>query len=89
VAPEHQRKGVGSMLLQWGCDKADLHGWNSFVMASPDGVPLYSKFDFKGVGQVWTEHGTFTSMFRESRRAVEKHVGQEKQAELADIQLQI
>ncbi|KFY36697.1 hypothetical protein V495_07671 [Pseudogymnoascus sp. VKM F-4514 (FW-929)] len=60
VAPGHQSKGVGSMLLQWGCDKADSCGWNSFVMASPDGVPLYSKFDFKAVGQVQTKHGVFT-----------------------------
>lgn len=67
VAPEHQMQGVGSMLMQWGCDMADSRGWNSFVMASPDGIQLYSKFDFKVVGQVRTEHGTFTSMFRESR----------------------
>jgi hypothetical protein len=58
------------MLLQWGCDKADLYGWNSFVMASPDGVPLYSKFGFKAVGQVCAGHATFTSMFRESNMSI-------------------
>jgi predicted N-acetyltransferase YhbS len=85
VAPEYQRQGVGSMLLQWGCDKADSYGWNSFVMASPAGVRLYSRFDFKVVGQVQTEHGTFTSMFRESRPSIEKYVGQEKQAGFVGI----
>ncbi|OBT63801.1 hypothetical protein VE03_06933 [Pseudogymnoascus sp. 23342-1-I1] len=70
VAPEYQKQGVGSMLLQWGCDKADSCGWSSFVMASPAGVQLYSKFDFKVVGQVRTKHGLFTSMFRESRASV-------------------
>jgi hypothetical protein len=60
------------MLMQWGCDKADSCGWNSFVMASPDGVPLYTKFDFKVVGQVQTKHGAFTSMFRESRPFIER-----------------
>ena len=65
MAPEHQRRGVGSMLLEWGCDKADFHGWKSFVMASPDGVPLYTKFGFKAMGKVWTEYGGFTSMLRE------------------------
>ncbi|KAL2074362.1 hypothetical protein VTL71DRAFT_8140 [Oculimacula yallundae] len=89
TAPEHQRKGVGSMLMQRGCDEADLHGWTSFVMASPDGVPLYRKFGFREVGQVWTEHGTYSSMFRESRNAVVKYAGQEKEAELADVQSQI
>lgn len=71
VAPEHQRKGVGSMLMQWGCNKADTCGWNSFVMASPDGAQLYDKFDFKAVGEVQTKYGLFTSMFRESRPSVE------------------
>lgn len=66
------------MLLQWGCDEADLHRWDSFVMASPDGVPLYRKFDFKEVGQVWTEHEIFTSMLRESRRVGEQQVGEGK-----------
>ncbi|KFY06559.1 hypothetical protein V492_07952 [Pseudogymnoascus sp. VKM F-4246] len=70
VAPEHQRKGVGSMLMQWGCEKADSSGWNSFVMASPDGVSLYRKFGFKAVGQVQTQHGSFTSMIREPRPSV-------------------
>jgi hypothetical protein len=54
-------------------------------MASPDGVPLYSRFDFKAVGEVWTEHGTFTSMFRESRPLIEKYAGQEKQAGFVNI----
>ena len=64
------------MLLQWGCDKADSCGWNSFVMASPDGVRLYSRLGFEVMGRVQTEHGTFTSMFREPK----PYVGQEKQA---------
>ncbi|ELR08216.1 hypothetical protein VC83_08022 [Pseudogymnoascus destructans] len=81
VAPEYQRQGVGSMLLQWGCDKADSCGWNSFVMASPDGVRLCSRFCFEVMGQVQTEHGTFTSMFRESK----PYVGQEKKAGFVDI----
>jgi hypothetical protein len=58
---------------------ADAYGRDSFVMASPDGVPLYSRFDFKAVGEVWTEHGTFISMFRKSRPSVEEYVGQKKQ----------
>ena len=63
------------MLLQWGCDKADSCGSNSFIMASPEGVALYEKFDFKAVGQVWTEHGTFTSMFRESKESRDRDIG--------------
>jgi len=72
------------MLLQWGCDMADNYSRNSFIMASPDGVPLYSKFNFKAVEEVWTEHGTFTSMFRESRPLID-YAGQEKQAGFVNI----
>ena len=32
-------------------------------MASPDGVPLYSKFGFKAVGQVCAGHDTFTHKY--------------------------
>lgn len=63
VTPEHQRKGVGRMLLDWGCDVADKNNLNCFVMASPDGLGLYGKFDLEVVGEVCTEHGIFTRMF--------------------------
>jgi hypothetical protein len=52
------------MLLRWGCDMADGHDLNCFVMASPNALALYTKFDFEAVGEVCTEHGSFTSMLR-------------------------
>jgi predicted N-acetyltransferase YhbS len=67
VAPEHQRRGVGSMLLRWGCEMADNDKLSYFVMASPSGLPLHSKLGFEAVGEVRTEHVTFTSMFQERR----------------------
>ena len=54
VDPKYQRQGVGSMLLKWGCDMADRCGQGAFLIASPAGIPLYSKFGFKIVGEVWT-----------------------------------
>jgi hypothetical protein len=50
-------------------------------MASPDGVPLYSRFDFKAIGEVWTERNNFTGTFRKSRPLIEEYARQEKQAE--------
>lgn len=50
----------------------------------------YSRFDFKAIGEVWTEHGTFTSIFRESRPLIEEYdrqeeyARQEKQAEFVN-----
>lgn len=64
---------------------ADSYSQKAFVMASPGGVLLYSRFDFEAVGEVWTEHGTFTSMFRKSRPLIEEYSGQEKQVEAVDI----
>ncbi|THY71732.1 hypothetical protein D6C86_08401 [Aureobasidium pullulans] len=52
VAPEHQGNGVGSMLVRWGCDMADKDVLNCFVVASPGGLALYDKFDFKVIGEV-------------------------------------
>ena len=65
--PVYQYQGVGSMLLQWGCEEADRHGRDSFLIASPAGIHLYLKFGFKAVGEVQTMTGTFTSMFREAQ----------------------
>lgn len=64
---------------------ADSYSQNSFVMASPGGVPLYSRFDFKAVREVWTEHSTFTSKFRKLRPLIEEYSGQEKQVGFVNI----
>jgi predicted N-acetyltransferase YhbS len=66
VDPEYQRQGIGSMLVQWGCEEADTHGRDSFLISSPAGIRLHTKFGFKSVGEVHTSTGTFTSMFSEA-----------------------
>ena len=67
VNPVYQRQGIGSILLQWGTKEADAHGRDSFLISSPAGVRLYSKFGFEVVGEIHTPTGIFTSMFREAR----------------------
>ena len=64
VDPAYQRQGVGSMLMQWGCDEADRYERDAFVLASPAAVRLYAKFGFEVVGEVRTKKGVFRSMFR-------------------------
>ncbi|KAK7418143.1 hypothetical protein QQX98_004118 [Neonectria punicea] len=44
--PDYQRRGAGSMLVQWGCDLADKNGAEVYVDASKAGVFLYKKFRF-------------------------------------------
>lgn len=67
VNPAYQRQGIGSLLLQWGAEKADRHGWGSFLISSPVAVTLYAKFGFQVVGEVHTAKGMFTTMFREAQ----------------------
>lgn len=65
VHPDFQRRGIGSMLLQSVCDEMDkVPGRCAYVLAAPEGVPLYSSFGFEVVGEVETPHGNITSMLR-------------------------
>ena len=68
VNPLYQRKGVGSLLMQWGCDEADRRGLESYILASPAGVQLYRRFGFKTVGEVYTHGVNFTSMLRRAQK---------------------
>ncbi|RYF45992.1 MAG: N-acetyltransferase, partial [Cytophagaceae bacterium] len=40
--PQHERKGAGSMLVRWGCEKADEAGVVAYLEASPIGAPMYA-----------------------------------------------
>ncbi|ROT42227.1 hypothetical protein SODALDRAFT_267438 [Sodiomyces alkalinus F11] len=67
VNPDHQRRGIGSAFMQRICGEINLHGRHAFVLAAPEGVPLYAKFGFKVIGHVDSPHGMISSMFRPSR----------------------
>ncbi|KAI1380155.1 acyl-CoA N-acyltransferase [Hypoxylon crocopeplum] len=69
VHPKYQRQGIGSMMMQRICKETDQQGRCAYVLAAPEGIPLYSKFGFEIVGHVETTHGAITSMFRSSRRS--------------------
>ncbi|SMQ55002.1 unnamed protein product [Zymoseptoria tritici ST99CH_3D7] len=47
--PEHERRGAGSLALEWGAAKADELGLPAYLEGSPKGVPLYKKFGFEVV----------------------------------------
>ncbi|KAL3705681.1 hypothetical protein TMatcc_009354 [Talaromyces marneffei ATCC 18224] len=44
--PNYQRRGAGSMLVQWGCDLADRDDVSAYVDASKEGAPVYQKHGF-------------------------------------------
>ncbi|MEM6729634.1 MAG: GNAT family N-acetyltransferase, partial [Pseudomonadota bacterium] len=45
IAPEAQRRGVGSALLAWATDTARAHGLYHLILnADPNAVPFYEAF---------------------------------------------
>ncbi|KAF5022431.1 hypothetical protein F66182_5516 [Fusarium sp. NRRL 66182] len=47
---EVQRRGVGSVLMKFGVERADEEGWMAYVNSSVAGRGLYEKFGFRVVG---------------------------------------
>lgn len=64
VHPEYQRQGVGSIMMEDICKQADQRCAHVYVLASPAGVNLYSKFGLETVGRVDTNEGSIMSMIR-------------------------
>ena len=52
VKPEHQRKGAGALLTQWGLDIAEQLQLPVYLESSPQARRLYSKLGFSEVGKV-------------------------------------
>jgi predicted N-acetyltransferase YhbS len=49
VDPDHQRRGAGAMLVQWGLDLADKLQLPAFLEASDAGKKLYTILGFEPV----------------------------------------
>ncbi|PTB65258.1 acyl-CoA N-acyltransferase [Trichoderma citrinoviride] len=49
VDPKHQRKGIGKALLSWGVEQATKAGRDCYLMATPQGRPLYEAAGFEVV----------------------------------------
>ncbi|KAF6789036.1 GNAT family [Colletotrichum sojae] len=65
VHPSYQRRGLGSRLLQWFCEETDKNDRFAYVLASPEGVPLYRRLGFEIVSVVPTSEGNISSMLRQ------------------------
>ncbi|KAM3413876.1 hypothetical protein BST61_g10550 [Cercospora zeina] len=46
TSPTHLRRGIGSMMMRWGCELADLLFIPAWIEASAEGNLLYQKFGF-------------------------------------------
>lgn len=47
--PQHQGKGVGKALLDWGVRIADERKARMYLEATPEGYPLYRKYGWRDV----------------------------------------
>ncbi|GAD95765.1 conserved hypothetical protein [Paecilomyces variotii No. 5] len=65
--PEHERRGAGSMLVQWGCDVADKDGVPAYIDASKAGAPLYKRFGFEDRTEPGMGFPDIVSMVREPK----------------------
>lgn len=49
--PEHERKGAGRMLVEWGCRRADAEGRKCSLHATPGAKKLYAACGFEVVSE--------------------------------------
>jgi GNAT superfamily N-acetyltransferase len=52
VTPEHQRKGVGKMLVTWGIEKARQDSRDIYLASMPAGRSLYLSCGFRELGEM-------------------------------------
>jgi len=49
TAPEHQRKGAGTLAMKWGVAQADFDGVDAFLFSTPFGKHLYEKNGYEAL----------------------------------------
>ena len=52
VHRDHQRKGVGKVLVQWGLEQAKVHGLPVSLDSAPSGVALYRHLGFREIDKI-------------------------------------
>ncbi|KAA8914632.1 acyl-CoA N-acyltransferase [Sphaerosporella brunnea] len=50
--PQHQGRGMGTRLMDWGCDKANSDGVVTGLYCSSEGLPYYLKSKFVKTGEL-------------------------------------
>ncbi|KAF7139681.1 hypothetical protein CNMCM5793_007332 [Aspergillus hiratsukae] len=81
--PEHQGKGVGKALLDWGVRIADEKKARMYLEATPEGYPLYRKYGWRDVEDLVMDlslyggegEARYAVMTREPARAIDLSTG--------------
>lgn len=74
--PQHERRGAGKMLVEWGCRRADTAGLKCSLHATPGGKKLYLACGFQVISEEEVDLRPYggvsivesTTMVREPRR---------------------
>jgi len=53
--PDDQRRGAGTALVEWGKHEARDEGLTVTLFPSPQGLKLYQRLGFRGVGSARTQ----------------------------------
>ncbi|KAK3901537.1 puromycin N-acetyltransferase [Staphylotrichum tortipilum] len=61
IDPDQQRRGIGRMLAKHGIDLAAKVGKDVFLVATPEGKPLYQSLGFRQLGDSFDVLGTIYS----------------------------
>lgn len=64
VAPQHQKKGVGSWIMQYCLEKADKAGLPTYLMSFPTAHDFYLKFSFKDMESFDIDLNEYGTKFR-------------------------
>ncbi|KAH2620353.1 hypothetical protein KXW54_009007, partial [Aspergillus fumigatus] len=57
--PQHQGKGVGKALLDWGVRMADQKQARIYLEATPEGYPLYRKCGWRDVEDIVMDYSVY------------------------------
>lgn len=52
VIPAYRRRGVGTLLLRWGLERADELGLETFLESTEIGRPLYARNGFSVLNEI-------------------------------------
>ncbi|OGM42793.1 GNAT family acetyltransferase [Aspergillus bombycis] len=59
ISPEHQGKGIGSKLLQWGTQHADARNARIYLEATIEGYPLYRKYGWHEMERIVIDYAEY------------------------------
>ena len=82
VHQEHQRRGVGTLLVQWGMAEAARLRLPIYLQASTAGYPLYLKLGFRKVDTVLVKAEDWDGTYDKMYNAMVKYPQDESQLEV-------